>query len=32
MLNAYNGSDGRTHSDGIGAMLAELAVKTDSAK
>lgn len=29
MLNAYNGSDGRTHSDGIAAMLADLAVRTD---
>lgn len=25
MLNAYNGSDGRTHTDGIAAMLADLA-------
>ena len=24
MLNAYNGSDGRTHTDGIAAMLADL--------
>ena len=30
MLNAYNGSDGRTHSDAIAGMLATLAVRTDA--
>ena len=29
MLNAYNGNDGRTHTDGIAAMLADLAVRTE---
>ncbi len=28
MLNAYSGNDGRTHTDGIAAMLAELGVGT----
>ncbi|MEO6182164.1 MAG: D-alanyl-D-alanine carboxypeptidase/D-alanyl-D-alanine-endopeptidase [Verrucomicrobiota bacterium] len=32
MLNAYNGSDGRTHTDGIAALLADLAVRTDAKK
>ena len=30
MLNAYNGSDGRTQIDGIAAMLADLAVRTET--
>ena len=29
MLNAYNGTDGRTHTDGIAGMLADLAERTD---
>ncbi|MEO5804778.1 MAG: D-alanyl-D-alanine carboxypeptidase/D-alanyl-D-alanine-endopeptidase [Verrucomicrobiota bacterium] len=30
MLNAYNGTDGRTHTDGLAAMLADLATRTDA--
>ena len=30
MLNAYNGSDGRAQTDGIAAMLAELAARKDA--
>ncbi len=30
MLNAYNGSDGRTYTDGIAAMLADLAERSDN--
>jgi D-alanyl-D-alanine carboxypeptidase/D-alanyl-D-alanine-endopeptidase (penicillin-binding protein 4) len=29
MLNAYSGGDGRTHTDGVAAMLADLAARTD---
>jgi serine-type D-Ala-D-Ala carboxypeptidase/endopeptidase (penicillin-binding protein 4) len=32
MLNAYNGSDGRTYTDGIAAMLADLAARTERAE
>lgn len=31
MLNAYNGGDGRTHTDAIAAMLATLDTRTDAA-
>ncbi len=30
MLNAYNGSDGRTHADGLAVMLADLAARTEA--